>query len=75
MNEFIENVEYDLSDTAEDDVAYIGGGDLANWGGGGPPAGPCYAMQKYTDNIKYNGVWWKTDCDMFNHCVCKKGVE
>ena len=71
MNVYIDHVEYDISDTSEDDVAYIGGGDLANWGGGGPPGGPCYAIQKYSDNIKYNGVWWKTDCNMFSHCVCE----
>ena len=53
------------------DIAYIGGGDLANWGGGGPPSGSCYAIQRYSHNKEYNGVWWKTMCDMFTNCVCE----
>ena len=74
MNVFIECIEHDLSYPAMS-VAYIGGGDLANWGVGGPPPGPCYVIEKNPNSIQFNGIWWKTElCNNFGFCVCEKDL-
>eukprot|EP00092_Neocalanus_flemingeri_P058471 GFUD01069681.1.p1 GENE.GFUD01069681.1~~GFUD01069681.1.p1 ORF type:complete len:438 (+),score=56.84 GFUD01069681.1:49-1362(+) len=59
--------EFIMSLMDKDGLAYIGGGNYANWGpGGGPPEGLCALLEVHND-----GIWWRTDCSMFNSCICE----
>eukprot|EP00092_Neocalanus_flemingeri_P021445 GFUD01023252.1.p1 GENE.GFUD01023252.1~~GFUD01023252.1.p1 ORF type:complete len:210 (+),score=36.80 GFUD01023252.1:64-693(+) len=59
--------EFIMSLMDKDGLAYIGGGNYANWGpGGGPPEGPCALLEVHND-----GIWWRTDCSRFNSCICE----
>eukprot|EP00092_Neocalanus_flemingeri_P036894 GFUD01040159.1.p1 GENE.GFUD01040159.1~~GFUD01040159.1.p1 ORF type:complete len:136 (-),score=23.64 GFUD01040159.1:53-460(-) len=59
--------EFIMSLMDKDGLAYISGGNYANWGpGGGPPEGPCALLEVHND-----GIWWRTDCSMFNSCICE----